>query len=170
MLSAGDLDTSFGSVGMVLLPSQGIILASAMQSDGKAVLVGETSSLNSSFLIERVTAAGALDTTFGTNGVVTTSFADSAAATSVAIESDGKIIVGGGDDLARYNADGSLDTTFGTGGKVTASAGSNINIQSLALGGDNGIVVAGRITIQDPAHPSDPNATLPGFTVARMAL
>jgi uncharacterized delta-60 repeat protein len=167
LLNAGDLDTSFGSVGMVLLPSQGIILASAMQSDGKAVLVGETSTTDSSFLIERVTAAGALDATFGTNGVMTTSFADSAIASSVAIQSDGKIIVAGGDDLARYNADGSLDTAFGTSGKLTVAASSNVNVQSISLTGDNGIVVAGRTTIQDPAHPSDPTSMLSAFTVAK---
>jgi len=167
LLSAGQLDTSFGAGGQVLLPSAGTIRASAMQSDGKAVLVGQTAFSNSSFLIERVTADGALDATFGTNGVVTTSFSDSAIAKAVAIESDGKIIVGGGDDLARYNADGSLDTTFGTGGKLTVAPSADVNIQALALTSDNSIVVVGRTTFQDPAHPSDSHYTLNSFTVAK---
>jgi uncharacterized delta-60 repeat protein len=64
-------------------------------------------------------SAGALDTTFGGTGVVTT-VGDSA--TAVLIQPwDGKIVVAGSSagnmSLARYNADGSLDATFGSKGK-----------------------------------------------------
>ena len=69
------------------------------------------------------TAAGAIDTCFGTNGTVTTDItADRDYSRALALQSDGKIVaVGridgngaqlGGFFLARTLADGTLDTTF----------------------------------------------------------
>src|SRR5215510_6033734 len=72
-------------------------------------------------------ADGALDPTFGQQGKVKTDFHRSNdLASSVVVQSDGKIIVAGGTflnfpaaggqfALARYNSDGSLDTSFGVG-------------------------------------------------------
>lgn len=76
-----------------------------------------------------------LDATFGNNGKVHTGFGTSQSkASAVAVQPDGKIIVGGSaysantnnswqndtenSVLVRYNADGSLDSTFGYNGKV----------------------------------------------------
>src|SRR5438132_5751404 len=82
-------------------------------------------------------SAGALDPTFGSGGIVTTSFTDlGAGAAAVAIyhnqgpTNEGKIVAAGyaypannatyADlALARYNPNGALDTTFGAGGKLT---------------------------------------------------
>lgn len=73
-------------------------------------------------------AAGSLDTTFDGDGMVVsqiTGLADIAHA--VAVQPDGKIVVGGSIEfdfnttdfvVARYNADGSLDTSFGGQGFV----------------------------------------------------
>src|SRR5947199_278994 len=68
--------------------------------------------------------AGALDTTFGGDGKVTTRFiAGPAGAEGVAIQANGKIVAAGSAGqkfaLARYNRDGTLDSTFGGDGKVT---------------------------------------------------
>ncbi|MBF8255996.1 MAG: putative delta-60 repeat protein [Anaerolineales bacterium] len=103
-----------------------------------------------------VTAAssGPLDTTFGTGGKVTTAFGPSPdEAHSVAIQSDGKIVVAGYSfngtfnnfALARYATNGSLDTTFGTGGKVTTAFGTDTNDRSwsVAIQSDGKIVAAG---------------------------
>ena len=73
-------------------------------------------------------ADGSLDTSFDTDGKITTAIGSAADyGRSVAIQSDGKIVAAGhsyngSDDdfsLARYNTDGSLDTSFDTDGKVT---------------------------------------------------
>jgi uncharacterized delta-60 repeat protein len=73
----------------------------------------------------RYTTAGALDTTFSSDGKVTAAIgADHDAANGVAVQADGKIVVagfayfGGSQDLAlaRFTTAGALDTTFGTGG------------------------------------------------------
>jgi len=91
---------------------------------------------------------GSLDTTFGTDGKVTTDFPGTCrGANALAIQPDGKIVAaegGGPFALARYNADGSLDTTFGTGGKVTTDFSGLIAIaHALAIDSDGKIIAAG---------------------------
>src|SRR5262249_24752883 len=75
--------------------------------------------------------SGTLDASFGTSGKATTDFAGGtgAAARTVVVEPDGKILVAGlaafngafDFALARYNSNGTIDTSFGTGGKVTTA-------------------------------------------------
>lgn len=77
--------------------------------------------------------AGSLDSTFGTGGIFTTNFAqyDVTVDSAIAIQSDGKIVLGGtipnGDGqvgaLLRLNTNGTLDSSFGTGGIVTSNFG-----------------------------------------------
>jgi uncharacterized delta-60 repeat protein len=98
-------------------------------------------------------ANGSLDTSFGAGGKVVTAIGSSDDyASSIAIQSDGKIVVAGylwngsGYDfaLSRYNPDGSLDTSFGMGGKVTTAIGlSNGYANSVEIQSDGKIVVAG---------------------------
>ena len=100
----------------------------------------------------RYNTNGSLDTTFDSDGKVTTDIGSGDTAYSVAIQSDGKIVAAGtrgggleGNDiaLARYNTDGSLDTNFGTGGKVTTEVGTNDYAYSVAIQSDGKIVAAG---------------------------
>ena len=106
-----------------------------IQSDGSIVVVGTASAGTGQPIvaaIARFTPAGKLDTTFGNGGLVTTDIeGTSLAVTSVLVQPNGQIMLGGSAGtgvrgasstmLARYNADGSLDTTFGTGGIVQAT-------------------------------------------------
>ena len=81
-----------------------------------------------------VPAAGALDATFGTGGMLTTNVGEGhATANAVAVGPGGKIAVAGrGQDasgintfaVAVYNANGTLDTAFDTDGKVVAGLSS----------------------------------------------
>jgi uncharacterized delta-60 repeat protein/uncharacterized repeat protein (TIGR01451 family) len=75
-------------------------------------------------------AAGDLDPTFGSEGIVLTDFGGEDAGAGVAVQPDGKIVAVGFTDegdydfaLARYSADGSLDASFGSGGKVRTDVG-----------------------------------------------
>ncbi|HEX2700923.1 MAG TPA: Calx-beta domain-containing protein [Acidimicrobiales bacterium] len=99
-------------------------------------------------------ALGDLDTTFDTDGKVTTDFgaATAEAANAMAVQADGKAVVagsttsGGGDfAVARYGVNGSLDTTFDTDGKVTVDIGSGTAdvATAVAIQADGKIVVAG---------------------------
>jgi uncharacterized delta-60 repeat protein len=120
----GSLDPDFGSGGKVITEANSIVSAQAVaiQSDGKIVVAGQDSE---DFATIRYNSDGTLDTSFGVGGKVVTNFFNHDAALAIALQPDGKIIVGGGFQnarrrfdfaLARYNSDGSLDTSFGAGG------------------------------------------------------
>jgi uncharacterized delta-60 repeat protein len=155
--SNGSLDTTFNTTGIVTTP----ILADsdqaysiALQSDGKIIVAGSAfNGANDDFAVVRYHSNGSLDTTFNTTGKVTTPIlAVHDYATSVAIQSDGKIVLAGyahngaNNDFAltRYHANGSLDTTFNTTGKVTTPIlASNDLAYGLAIQSDGKIVLAG---------------------------
>lgn len=95
---------------------------------------------------------GTLDPTFDTDGIVTIDVASyNESARSLAIQSDGKIVVTGLSTigttsfvvLLRYQTNGSLDNTFDADGIVTTTIGGSCEGQSIALQSDGKIVVAG---------------------------
>ncbi len=69
----------------------------ALQSDGKIVVAGGTyNGSNDDFALARYNADGSLDTTFDVDGKLTTDFASlSDSVSSIALQSDGKIVVAG---------------------------------------------------------------------------
>ena len=118
--------------------------SAALQPDGKIVVVGHS---RTDFALARFNPDGSLDTGFGDNGKVITSFSSEyETARAVAIQADGKIILVGlaGDYIAvvRYNADGSLDTDFAVGGLATSVPGFG---NAVVVQPDGKIVVAGGI-------------------------
>jgi uncharacterized delta-60 repeat protein len=158
----GSLDTSFGSGGVVITDFFGnadVANCVGLQQDGKVVVAGVASSPEgataSQFALARYNSNGSLDSSFGTGGRVTVSFAGKGdAARALAIQSDGKIVVtgfattpdGSSTDfaLARLNANGSLDAGFGGGGKViTDFSGGPDSGNAIAIQLDNKIIVVG---------------------------
>jgi uncharacterized delta-60 repeat protein len=152
----GDLDPTFGSGGVVTTPIGPDVDSAygvAVQSDGKIVVVGRSSNgSNLDFAVVRYTTTGALDSTFGSGGKVTTAVGSGEDVPSaVAIQSDGKIVAAGYTSngttsefaLVRYTTSGTLDSTFGTGGKVTTVIGSSSVATAVAIQSDGKIVAAG---------------------------
>ncbi|MCB9135103.1 MAG: tandem-95 repeat protein [Anaerolineales bacterium] len=149
----GTLDATFGTGGIVTTPIAGVrAIASALviQQDGKIVVTGES---NNVFTVVRYTSSGALDTTFDGDGIATTTFGTRDQATSLALQSDGKIVVLGMSDMgseddfsvARFNSDGSLDFDFNGSGKTTVSftSGDNDFGTGVAIQPDGKIVLGG---------------------------
>jgi uncharacterized delta-60 repeat protein len=156
--ASGDLDPSFGGDGIVTVDVGRDVNGEAVvvQADGKVVIAGWCLCQGSlsTFVLARVNPDGSLDATFGGDGIVTTSIADSAAATALVVQEDGKLVAAGHsccdegdrDDfaLARYNADGSLDTSFGGDGiVVTPIGGGDEGAEALAVQADGKLVAAG---------------------------
>lgn len=118
----GVLDQTFGTQGWATtsLGNDSGDQSLAIQEDGKIVAVGTN---GGDFIIVRFTTAGVLDSSFGTAGKVVSNFGGYEVASNVAIQSDGKILVGGGDRLglvlACYLPTGGLDPSFGSGGRVS---------------------------------------------------
>jgi uncharacterized delta-60 repeat protein len=99
--SSGVLDTSFG-VGGITQIDFGSCCQSAnkvlLQPNGKIITVGyaNTESSDSDFLLARLTSDGLLDSTFGVDGKVRTSFGDlNGGANGAVVQSDGKIVAVG---------------------------------------------------------------------------
>lgn len=153
----GSLDLSFDSDGIVTTPigsNQDYGRSVAIQADGKIVLAGWSyTGTNFDFALTRYNTNGSLDLSFDTDGIATTPIGSGHDwGYSVAIQTDGKIVVAGtsnngtDDDfaLARYNTNGSLDLSFDSDGIVTTPIGSGNDWgRSLALQADGKIVVAG---------------------------
>ncbi len=157
----GSLDTGFGTNGITVInlgtsgTSDDLPVDVVLQSDGKIVIAvkkGDNSG-RKIIAVVRLTTNGSLDTSFGTNGVATTSIsANEDLAEGIAIDGNGKIIVAGTTDngsdydifVVRFNTDGTLDTSFDNDGKVTKdiSAGSD-NAKDVIIQSDNKIIVAG---------------------------
>ena len=104
--------------------------------------------------ILRYDSSGFLKQIFGSFGTVTTSIPgyDFAGASSLLIQSDGKILVAGQATPAggrtvfavlRYTATGILDTSFGTQGIVLTPVGTNAKAFAVAVQPDQKIIAAG---------------------------
>ena len=174
----GELVSSFGTGGKVVTQfaagfsseARGV----ALQSDGKIVLAGteiktSISPTRRDFAVARYNANGSLDTSFDSDGKLTTDFNgrddnvfDVVIQTVGAIE---KILVVGEADrtasaindfaMARYNPNGTLDTVgdgvdaveFGVGGKVTSPVGTGAfvgtSITAVAIDSMGRIIVGG---------------------------
>jgi uncharacterized delta-60 repeat protein len=142
--SDGSLDTTFLNTGV---GANSTVYAIAMQSDGKVIIGGGFTIYNgiARGRIARLNSDGSLDTTFlntgvGANGIVR----------AIAIQSDGKIVIGGqftaynGTSrgyVARLNSDGSLDTTF-----LNTGAGANNNVHAIAMQSDGKVIIGGQFT------------------------
>ncbi len=134
----GTLDANFKSA----LGANGFVYATSIQSDGKIIIGGDFTSYDGKGInrVARLNVDGMLDDTFnpgtGANGIVY----------STAIQSDGKIIIGGAfttyngtarNYIARLNADGTLDATFNPG------TGANKLVVTTAIQTDGKIIIGG---------------------------
>jgi uncharacterized delta-60 repeat protein len=157
----GLLDTSFGGTGYTItnLPG-GLENVASVQIDtsGKIYAAGYSVPVGTiNFVLLRYLSDGNLDSTFNTTGYVVTDIAPGLhdQAMTLAIQSDGKIIVGGAANngtnfdatLARYHTNGSLDTTFNATGYVLTDFGFGSDyINSVAIQTDGKIIGCGSAT------------------------
>lgn len=155
----GSVDSTFDDDGLVSTDidsnSYDGSNAIAIQTDGKIVVVGYR--LNGSgydFVVVRYHSNGSLDSTFGGDGIVTTDVGGAGdEGVSVALQSDGKIVVAGyriasaDYDFAvvRYNTDGTLDNSFDSDGILTSdlNSGSDDFVAKVLVQSDGKILLAG---------------------------
>lgn len=126
----GSLDPTFGKGGIVVTSVRdGDDQAAALciQSDGKIVAAGSSNNgLNYDFALIRYNKNGAIDLSFGKNGIVLTYIREgNDLASAVSTQSDGKILAGGNSNsgttndfaIIRYDKNGKTDPAFGAGNK-----------------------------------------------------
>jgi len=157
----GSLDTTFGNGGLVTTDFFGTeddVFSVLIQPDGKIVGVGSANDPADfyDFAAVRYLSNGALDTTFGAGGKVTTDFGRRGfdQALSGALQADGKIVAAGfatsvdgireNFAVARYTSGGVLDTTFNNRGLQQIDFGSCCqDAWQVLLQGDGKLVTVG---------------------------
>jgi len=134
--------------------TDGIVRAIAIQSDGKIVIGGAFTSYNGTARtrIARLNTDGTLDGSFSV-GAGATGEAIFPDIETIAIQPDGKIIIGGAfssyngtarSGIARLNADGTLDDSFIVGTGVDAEiSNSGGSVLTTALQPDGKIIIGG---------------------------
>ena len=152
----GSLDLTFNNTGTATTtvgPEGGVAYGVAIQADGKIVLAGTSGrGLLNDFALLRYNSNGTLDHSFNYGGTVITEFGvgDNMVG-SVAIQENGKIVIGGsalittGMDFVtlRYNASGVQDSLWGFGGAQIANFEGNDVGTAMALDGIGRPIVVG---------------------------
>jgi uncharacterized delta-60 repeat protein len=160
--AAGALDATFGTGGKIALDlgtgAYNEAWGVAIQGDGNILVAGNITNPTTSidYAVLRLTDAGHLDSSFGTNGVTTIDWGGLGdRAFAIALQADGKIVVAGetagGNSvgtmgIVRLTTAGGLDATFGSGGKVSVNtAGTYESATDIEVRPNGAIVVGGRI-------------------------
>ena len=165
----GTRDTSFGAGGEVLIDLAGNETARRVlvQPDGKIVVAGITTTAGglipnpeSHLMMVRLTSTGARDASFAANGALVGTDAGNWNTGGLAIQPDGKLVVGGhfspnflfpntGDNtelsVYRFHSNGTPDLAFGTGGLAHTEYGEFLYAyaNAVAVTSDGRIVVGG---------------------------
>lgn len=149
LLSDGTIDPSFthGTI------AGGVVKGMALQPDGKIVIGGAFTTVSDVTYngIARLNTNGTIDTSFTPGGV---DISGGKLVCATALQSDGKILVGGlfdslagqsRNNIGRLNADGSLDTSF--------NPDMNDTVMCVAVQPDGKILVGGNFTtVGGPEH------------------
>ncbi len=158
----GSLDTSFGTNGETDIHfSQGMVEARgvAVLSSGQIIVAGTdpNGKVGPEFVVARLTASGALDTTFGPNGqgynytTISSTATDADTVDALAVDASGNILVGGMqrnpstnapfDQVVRYTPAGLIDTSFAMQGILDLPFGFNRGIQGIGFQSDGQIIL-----------------------------
>lgn len=171
-LANGEFDTSFNGSGLVVTDlgqqetDEG--QAIALQPDGKILVSGRC---GSRMALVRYLGDGTPDSTFGENGVVLAPTNGMRSGEAMALQGDGRIVVGGRYStnslsydaaIARFTADGVPDSTFDADGIRTIDAASDHEfVYGIAVQPDGRILLGGTVDV-------DPDSDDHEFLAARV--
>lgn len=141
----GSLDESFGNQGIVLTDINSESARSgALLPDGRLVVVGPGGGLGAIHLT-RYLVDGSLDPAFGNDGVVVTPLASMTDNPHLALQGDGKVVVGATSSqqkvVIRYNTDGSIDDSFDSSARNRGTA------EEVAIQVDGQIIIFGGMSV-----------------------
>jgi uncharacterized delta-60 repeat protein len=153
----GSLDTGFSGDGKLTTKigsGDDRAYSLVLQPDGKPVVAGISwNGANNGFTAARYKMDGSLDSSFSSDGIVTTDFNGmNDWAKSIALQPDGRIVVAGSSEketdlefaLSRYHSDGTLDTSFSSDGmQMTEISSFDDHGEAVAMQPDGKIIVAG---------------------------
>lgn len=152
----GTLDNTFNGTGKLVFDFEYTVnhpYAVALQEDGKILVAGYTgTSATNDFAVARLHPDGSFDTTFDNDGKVSINVQGDDRARAIAVQPDGKIVVGGlsypvgvnncGFAAVRLLNDGSLDNSFSGDGRAVAKIGfGNDSVFDLAVQPDGKVIL-----------------------------
>jgi uncharacterized delta-60 repeat protein len=150
LLSAGDPDLAFSNDGRTALNFAGpafVVTDTAVAPDGK-IVVGGTKGAN--LALARLNVDGSLDTSFGNAGLYQSNRRDEL--TSVAVQGDGKIIIGLGYESEYTHFDLMIGRVLASGAGFDPSFdGDGVSVHAMGTGEDQ--ITAVTIDYNDPASP-----------------
>ncbi|HEY0400201.1 MAG TPA: hypothetical protein VGF00_17515, partial [Acidimicrobiia bacterium] len=152
-LPDGRPDPSFGGDGIVttdLSPGDDDLAALLLTADGTLVAAG-SSNFNRAPAVVRYLPDGRIERIFDqSNGSVDVT--ELGNVKSAALQTDGKVIIGGGGGadhpgffLVRYLTDGTPDPSFGNGGEIRSPMGRQAAVAALVLETNGKVVAAGTV-------------------------
>lgn len=144
LLTDGTLDATFNTG----TGADGSVEAVALQPDGRVIIGGAFSTVGGAAHrgVARLNASGTIDPTFNAT------LDANAIVGAIAIQSDGKVIIGGDfnnvggfgrSNVARLNLDGTIDPTFNPG------SGTNAGVRALVLKSNGKTVIGGAFSTVD---------------------
>jgi len=154
----GSLDSTFGSKGLVRFPEGERAYSVTIDGDGRIVVAGRQD--DGALMVLRLLDTGALDTTFGTDGIFLGDSTDSVP-TQILSAAGGGYRVGTSDcRVVALTAQGTLDTSFGDSGIATLEPPSpgNLSCTSLVAQANGRLLLGGGFS---PDNADPPN----GFAV-----
>ena len=174
----GSLDSTFGTGGDIVTPFGVTVREVTLDANGRIVVVGSNPA-GSANLLARFNVNGTPDTTFGSGGVVTTTFGTSSQGLGVAVypnagtANDGKLVVVGDSNngtkynvlVARYLGDSPSFTVTGFPSSITAGTAGTFTVTARNADGSINTSYTGTVHFTS----SDPKAVLPAdytFTAA----
>lgn len=157
----GTVDTSFGNNGLLQSGDYAVVVADMLVQPDQKILVltnySDTETGDADYKLARYTTTGAPDTTFSGDGKVITDMGYTDTPKSLALHTDGKIVVGGHSYGAaspalgrifatKYLSNGNYDTSFGNGGKfMTGYNGSTyVDAMGAVIQADGKVICAGK--------------------------
>jgi uncharacterized delta-60 repeat protein len=161
--AAGAVDPSFGNKGMITTLAGTNEFGNYVTTlpNGEIAVAGANDDFRTStstFVVEEYTAAGTLDTSFGTGGRATLALGAYGIPSGIAAEGNNLVEGGYTYDFhtgkvtfvaARFTPAGP-DPTFGSGGLASLSLGANGYARGVAVGPDGSVVVAGNVYRSTP--------------------
>jgi len=165
--TTGVLDDSFGDSSTGILRRQyvtdpstaNLTIASGLtiQRDGKILVTGYfmAGPTFASIFLSRFSASGADDTTFANDGMKALNAGEEGSGTSIAVQRDGKILVGGYSyiegkgaqaTLIRFTRRGRIQRSFGTNGMFTVGSSDHWEyVNGMVRTSDGSVILAGTI-------------------------
>lgn len=144
LTDTGTLDTAFGSGGYVTPTTSGLTLTNAYSMDvlpnGKIAVAGTN---NSKLSIIRLNSDGSPDTSFGVNGMASTSIAGFSVYKLIYDSVNQLYYVMDGSTIVRLTSTGAVDTAYGTNGVVSLASASVYSANSGILQADGKLIIVG---------------------------